>query len=143
MSLRTAKKKAAKSRVVIRKVAKKKVFKRKAGATTKPPSSAKPAPRRRPRRATSTQGFVQSPEGVYVPASAVPPVPTSKLTDGIGKASKDLRRLVRGLMQAIGSDLTIREIELAISFNAEGKFLGIGVGGAATVTLKLAPQDVD
>ncbi len=36
---------------------------------------------------------------------------------------------------------TIKEIELSASLNAEGKFLGFGVGGAATVTVRIGPED--
>ena len=134
----SVKRKISGKKISKKKITKKKLTKR---GTTAFSQTGRPRIRRETRRGTSLDGFVQSPAGVYVPTTAMPPVPASKLAVGIGKASKELRKLVRELMQAIGSDLKIREIELAVSFSADGKFLGIGVGGAATVTLKLAPED--
>lgn len=35
----------------------------------------------------------------------------------------------------------IKEIELAVSFDAEGKFLGFGVGGSVTMKITIAPHE--
>jgi hypothetical protein len=42
-------------------------------------------------------------------------------------------------VNAFGDGFDINEIEIAISFSAEGKFLGFGVGGAASITLRIKP----
>ena len=38
-------------------------------------------------------------------------------------------------------DFYVKEIELSLSFDETGRFIGIGTGGVATVKVILAPDD--
>jgi hypothetical protein len=40
----------------------------------------------------------------------------------------------------MSDEYSISEMELSASFNAEGKFLGIGVGGAKSITIRVKPD---
>jgi hypothetical protein len=64
----------------------------------------------------------------------------SKLVEGIKRAKREIQGVVNELADfADGYDVT--EVSLEVSFNADGKFLGVGVGGATSLQLKLKPSD--
>ncbi|WP_040393958.1 hypothetical protein [Cellvibrio sp. BR] len=92
-------------------------------------------------------GFTKSDAGVYMPevqAKRVSPrikqvVPASKIKAGMSKAQIAIKEAVESFSEALTEEYSITEIELAISFNAEGKFLGFGVGGETSITVKIAP----
>ena len=64
----------------------------------------------------------------------------SKLVAGIKKAKREIQGVADQLADFVdGMDVT--EVKLSVSFNAEGKFLGVGVGGATSIELKLTPID--
>ncbi len=70
------------------------------------------------------------------------PVPVSKVQAGLHKASEQIRAMVAELAAVLTEQYRITRIELTLSFNAEGKFLGFGAGGAASVTVTIAPADL-
>lgn len=67
-------------------------------------------------------------------------VAPSKLVSGIKKAKREVQDIVDELSDfADGYDVS--EISLEVSFNVDGKFLGVGVGGATSLGLKLTPTN--
>ncbi|MDH5633333.1 MAG: hypothetical protein OEZ10_10130 [Gammaproteobacteria bacterium] len=85
-------------------------------------------------------GFILAENGLLVPTSTAAPVPASKLREGFKKASKEIDAIVEEITGSMTHDFSISEIELSASFSADGKFLGIGVGGAATIRIKIKPS---
>lgn len=82
--------------------------------------------------------------GLVVPERTLlkPPdsvVPASKLEKGIASARARISGVLEELVEATRDSYEITEIELAASFNADGKFLGFGVGGAMSVTFRVRP----
>ena len=77
---------------------------------------------------------------ILVPTMASEPVLPKKIRSGIERSKEEISKLMKEL-----SDLTdgyeIKEIELAVSFSADGKFLGIGVGGATTIKIRFMPNE--
>ena len=63
------------------------------------------------------------------------PVAPNKIRSGIEKAKIELTNLLQELSD-ITAGFNISEIELEVSFSADGKFLGIGVGGATTISMR-------
>jgi hypothetical protein len=84
--------------------------------------------------------YKQSPNGIYLPHKYLDPVPASKLRSGFSKAKDEINGLISEIVETMTKSYTISEIELSASFNADGKFLGIGVGGAATITIRITPE---
>ncbi len=83
-------------------------------------------------------GYVLNPgTKLLVPSSTA--VKPSKMKAGLAKAKDDINELIQEIVDIGTTDYEISEIEFAASFNAEGKFLGIGVGGSATVTFRIRP----
>ena len=79
--------------------------------------------------------------GIIVPNSALlKPVPASKLSEGLTKAKGEIQRIISEFASILTDEYAITEIEMQISFNADGKFLGFGIGGAASVTVKISPM---
>ena len=66
-------------------------------------------------------------------------VPASKLQNGIAKARQQISGVLQELIEATRDGYEITEIELAASFNADGKFLGFGVGGEMSISFKVRP----
>lgn len=106
----------------------------------------KPARKKVARRVTARRrvlrrlpsGYKVSPGGkVLVPGGAV--VEPSQLRKGITKAKDEINDLIQEVIDTSTSDYDIHEIEFAASFSADGKFMGIGVGGAATITFRIRP----
>ena len=69
------------------------------------------------------------------------PVPANRIRTGFEQAHKEINKILQQFANSLADGFTIKEIELSASFNAEGKFLGFGVGGAATVTVRIGPED--
>ena len=69
----------------------------------------------------------------------IAPVPVVKLQKGLAAARDDLQGILGEIVETFTEDYRIAEIELSVSFNAEGKFLGIGIGGEASITVRIAP----
>jgi len=49
---------------------------------------------------------------------------------------------VQEIVDTATNDYIISEIELTASFNAEGKFMGFGVGGEVSIVIKIKPVQV-
>ena len=147
---------AKKKKTVRKNTAKKKtaaVKKKTAGKkrTSKKKTAARKSPRRTsakgPRSSGSSagkssskkkiQGYQSTNAGVLVPVGT--PIKPSKLKTGFSKAKKEIDGLADEMISSMNGDYEIKEIELSASFSADGKFLGIGVGGAATIKVKIAP----
>ncbi len=132
----TAKRRAKKKAVA---ASKKKAPKR--GGKKKPVSRRKKTPARRSKRVPL--GYLQSAGGLLIPAKVIEqltPVPPDKIRSGLSKARTEIQKLMEALSE-LTEGYTVSEIELAASFNADGKFLGIGVGGATTIKVRFRPED--
>ena len=67
-------------------------------------------------------------------------VEPSKLVAGIKSAKVEVQKIADELIDSIdGYDVV--EIAFSVSFSADGKFLGVGVGGATSIEIKLTPSD--
>lgn len=69
--------------------------------------------------------------------------PASKLRDGITKAKNEIRQSLQEIASLMTMDFEVSEIEFSVSFSADGKFLGFGVGGAASIKVKIKPVEHD
>lgn len=70
-------------------------------------------------------------------------VPARKLKEGIGAANRALAELMEDFGQGIAGDYDISSLEATLSFDTDGRFLGFGAGGSATITLTLTPLDAE
>ena len=102
--------------------------------------TAKKASAKKKKLARKPVGYSQSRGGILIPDKASTPVPVSKLKKGFASAKKEIQSIVEDIITTMADDYVISEIELAASFSADGKFLGIGVGGAATITIRISPD---
>jgi len=82
-------------------------------------------------------GYGLSPGGVLVRNVAVEP---SAIAKGIERAKKQIQSMIAEFAKiVVGDGHKITEIELSVSFDASGKFLGVGVSGATSIKIKIAP----
>jgi ribosomal protein L18E len=90
-------------------------------------------------------GYISSSSGLLVPARMEKPaiVPPNKLREGIEAAQGQIKKTLQGFAGVFTQDFEVAEIELTLSFNAEGKFLGFGGGGAMSVAVKIVPAQED
>ena len=122
-----AKKKAVKKKATKKKATKKKCSKRKVAKRKSIPKT--------------PSGF-QNHRSVLVPVDlGLVPVPTSKIKTGLKKAQDEIKGMIQGIIDTMTEDYSIKEIELMASFSADGKFLGIGVGGATSIKITIAPEN--
>ena len=77
---------------------------------------------------------------MLAPSGTVTPVPPNKICKGLSKAKKEISQLIEEIVSTMSDEYSISEMELSASFNAEGKFLGIGVGGATSITIRVKPE---
>ena len=88
-------------------------------------------------------GYVPTSAGVLVPARyAEKPVPSNKLVRGLTAARSQIEKAIGELASIMTEDYRIDEIEFSVSFDADGRFLGFGVGGAASIKVKIKPARV-
>lgn len=66
-------------------------------------------------------------------------VETSKLKTGLKKAQKEVQELLDDWTD-MSDGYEVSEVTLSVSFSADGKFLGVGVGGATSIEIKLKPK---
>ncbi|MBI3790920.1 MAG: hypothetical protein HY275_08575 [Gemmatimonadetes bacterium] len=85
-------------------------------------------------------GYARHSSGLTVPDSVVAPVPASKLRAGIRAARTQIDESLDELVQVLAGPYRIKSIEVQVSFSAEGKFLGFGVGGATSIKLVIEPD---
>ena len=67
------------------------------------------------------------------------PVPASKLREGLAAAQDDIKQSLQEIATIMTMNFEVAEIELSMSFSAKGEFLGFGVGGAASIKVKIKP----
>ena len=118
--------------MAVRKAAKKST--RKAARKT---ASRRPAAKRAPLKRLPAGYRVSTGGRLLVPSVVV--VEPSQLRKGITKAKDEINDLIQEMIDSSTADYDIHEIEFAASFSADGKFMGIGVGGAATITFRIRP----
>lgn len=69
------------------------------------------------------------------------PVPPKIVADEIKKVHDKIRKMIDAIIDIpVKKGYEIDEINISLSFNAKGEFLGIGVGGAASVGMKIKPS---
>lgn len=114
----------------------------KRAAAAKKAASAKKAAPAKKAIVIAPPGYATNPKGfVLVPADAVKNAvtPASKLREGLTKAQAEIRESLHEIATTLSMDFEISEIELSISFSADGKFLGFGIGGATSLKIKIKP----
>jgi hypothetical protein len=87
-------------------------------------------------------GYSRNPRGtLLVPSGKAKGsiTPASKLRAGITKAQDEIKESLQEIATLMTMDFEVAEIELTISFSADGKFLGFGVGGATSIKVKIKP----
>ncbi len=67
--------------------------------------------------------------------------PASKLRKGLSAAQAEIKESLQEIATLLTLNFEVAEIELSISFNADGKFLGFGVGGATSIKVKIRPVE--
>ena len=98
------------------------------------------SPSRKKKVSRKPLGYSSTEGGLLVPIEATIPVPASKLKTGFKKARKEIDSIIEEIVETMTNDYVISEIELSASFSADGKFMGFGVGGAATIKFKIRPE---
>ena len=82
--------------------------------------------------------------GLLIKEADLPkPVDASALKKGFDKAKKEIKNMVNEIASIMTTQYSISEIELTVSFSAEGKFMGFGVGGATSIKIKIAPTSTN
>ena len=87
-----------------------------------------------------TQGYIETESGILLPKQLITPVKASKLKTGFSNAKKEIDKVLQEIVSSMKGEYKITEIELVASFSADGKFMGFGVGGAASIKIKIAPE---
>ena len=101
--------------------------------TDTPPQDKVPAARspKEKKKAAKPKAKPECPMGVVCP---------EQLKKGVKKARKQIMGITQEISGIAGKDDTIREIEFSASFGADGRFLGIGTGGEASIKIKMSPK---
>ena len=71
------------------------------------------------------------------------PVSAKKLQEGIPAANRALAAVMEEFGQQLVGEYDISEIEVPVSFDSDGRFIGFGPGGSLTIKLKLTPIEAD
>jgi len=81
------------------------------------------------------------PVGPIKPAvlATMPPLSSYQLKKGLESAKAEIGAMVNTIADALVDCGRIREVELVVSFDADGTFMGFGSGGAATLNIRIAP----
>ena len=66
-------------------------------------------------------------------------VSASKLQAGLNASKEQIKETLHNLTSIFVQDFEVAEIELSVGFNADGKFLGFGVGGDLSIKVKIRP----
>jgi hypothetical protein len=115
------------------------------GAAAKKPAVKKAAakkPQPKKKIGAPPPGYTINPSGtMLVPAFATrrSTTPASKLREGISKAQSEIKESLQEIAALMTMDFEVAEIEFSISFSADGKFLGFGVGGSTAIKIKIKP----
>lgn len=133
-------KKRSKKKSVVRKAStatKKKISSY--GKVTKQPKIAKATTKKKAtRKKKIPASYSKTKAGVLAPSDQIPVSP-EKIKSGLVKARREINNLINSIGD-ITDGYSMSEIELSASFSADGKFLGIGVGGATTIKIKFTPE---
>lgn len=81
-----------------------------------------------------------------VAAAAAPvaqPVSAERLKAGVADANRALGEVVEKFGHTLRGDYDISQLEVTVSFGQDGRFLGFGAGGAASMTLSITPLDAE
>lgn len=81
-----------------------------------------------------------APQAAPRPAANVP-VPAAALKAGIAQANKALGGVIEQFGSTIRGDYDISQVEVAVSFDSEGRFVGFGSGAAVSFTLTVTPLE--
>jgi hypothetical protein len=85
--------------------------------------------------------YTTSPNGrILQPRAAVVPVPPARIKKGIAAARESLRGVLDEFEDFLTTEYAIKDIQLEIAFSAKGEFLGLGVGGATSIKVTIAPK---
>jgi len=87
-------------------------------------------------------GFAPTESGrLFAPVSrSAPVVPPSKLKSGIRSARRQIEESLEEVLEIFTGPYRISQIELEVSFGADGKFLGFGIGGATSMKVVIEPD---
>lgn len=86
-------------------------------------------------------GFEPDPMmNIYVPTGTATPVPPSRLERGLKEAKHEISRLLKEFSSFLNQNEEVKEMEFTVSFSADGKFMGFGVGGAVEVKVKVGAK---
>lgn len=66
-------------------------------------------------------------------------VAPNKLQAGLKASQGQIKQTLRNLTTIFTQDFEVAEIELSVGFNADGKFLGFGMGGDVSIKVKIRP----
>jgi hypothetical protein len=119
----------------------KRVIRKKKASTKSVCGKKKAAPKRKKRVTRKAPGYKPSSLGILVPDKIAIPVAPSKIASGLSKAKQDITALLDEIVSTMTEEYSVSEIELSASFSADGKFLGIGVGGATSITIRIKPDN--
>ena len=72
-------------------------------------------------------------------ASKPKAVAASKIRAGITSAQTEIKQSLQDIAAMMSMEFEVSEIELSLSFSANGEFMGFGVGGAASIKVKIKP----
>ena len=109
----------------------------------------RPGTYRRPDGAQGGYGRAPAPFAPrgQAPAPSVAAAPScvnaQQLKAGIGQANKALAEVIEQFGHTLRGDYDIGAIEVTVSFGEDGRFLGFGAGGAASMKLSLTPLDAE
>jgi hypothetical protein len=117
-------------------------LKKKQHASLKKKTPREPPPEAATKSRGAPSSYIETEQGLWVPTSAVrpPPVKVDKIEKGLDRAQQGIRRVIAKLAATLTKDeYEVAEIQLQLGFNADGKFMGFGVGTNTTVTVKIRP----
>jgi hypothetical protein len=67
-------------------------------------------------------------------------VPAAALKRGFERAKDDIAAMCNEISTLMTGRYAIDKVELTVSFNAAGEFIGFGAGGAASITITIIPS---
>jgi hypothetical protein len=62
-----------------------------------------------------------------------------KLRKGIEAAKKDINDMIETISLALTDSPHVEDVELTVSFGPDGRLVGFGAGGAATIKIRFSP----
>ncbi|HHQ4453414.1 hypothetical protein V6S06_13460 [Aeromonas hydrophila] len=105
-------------------------------------TSQRAAKKRESINAPKPPGYTESKGGLYVPDDGSSSyVATGKLQAGIESAKEQIKGTLKNIASLFTQDFEVSEIELSVTFSADGKFLGFGTGGAMSAKVKIRPSN--